>query len=543
LVVYDSHNVEGFLRAQLLDTQNPAERDLLRGVVEAEYQLGCRADLVLACSAEDKQMFHRVYEWPFSKQRVLPNGVMTRSIAVPTPEQRTAAKAAVYLDRNKLAAIFVGSPYGPNVEAARFIAEQLAPAMPDLLFVIAGGVGSALQSLLPPNVIRTGQIDESEKIRWLIASDIGINPMFSGSGTNIKMFDLMSAGLPVVTTAIGARGINAAGRPPFILAEPTVGSFAAALQSLMTDEKELAVRALESRACVDNGYAWERISTHLGGLLRGLLNRERGPFFTVVVPSYDRPRQLDQLMNCLEQQTERDFEVVVVDQSPERWPGERMRRSFPLTYVYTEVRGAVRARNTGADYARGSVIAFTDDDCLPDREWLAAARSRFEHGDIVGIEGLIESDRLDDPAYRPVTNVGFEGMGFMTANLLVKTEAFHRLGGFDLAFDCPHFREDTDFGWRLQALGEVPYAADARVFHPAQPRALERESAAARAVFFEKDALLLAKHPERYRNLFLWERHWERTPGFWENFKRGAALYQVNIDDYLNFETRRYCEN
>ena len=542
-VVYDSQNVEGFLRAQLLDRASPCERELLREVVAAEYQVGSRADLVLACSAEDKQMFHRICEWPLSKQRVLPNGVMTGSIAVPTSAQRVAAKAAVGLDSNKLVAIFIGSPYGPNVEAARFIAEQLAPAMPGLVFVIAGGVGSVLPSLAPSNVVCTGQLEEVDKVRWLTASDIGINPMFSGSGTNIKMFDLMAAGLPVVTTAIGARGITAAGRQPFILAEPAVGSFAAALESLMADAQELAVRSRESRACVEDGYAWERISPHLGGLLRGLLNREPRPFFTVVIPSYERHLQLDQLMDCLEQQTERDFEVVIVDQSHARWLGEVARRGFPLRYVHTEVRGAVRARNTGADYARGSVIAFTDDDCRPDRDWLAAARSRFERSDIVGIEGLIESDHLDDPAYRPVTNVGFEGMGFMTANLLVRTEALHRLNGFDLAFDRPHFREDTDFGWRLQTLGQVPYAADVKVFHPAQPRSVERETAETRARFFEKDALLLAKHPERYRQLFHCEGHWERTPGFWENFKRGAAIYQVNIDDYLGFEARRCGED
>jgi GT2 family glycosyltransferase len=154
----------------------------------------------------------------------------------------------------------------------------------------------------------------------------------------------------------------------------------------------------------------------------------------------------------------------------------------------------------------------------------------------VGVEGAIESDHHDDPAYRQVTNIGFEGVGFMTANLFVRAEAFHRISGFDLDFDRPHFREDTDLGWRLQELGNVPYGRDVRVFHPAQPRALARESEVARAQFFEKDALLLAKHPRRYRELFEREGHWHKTPGFWENFERGARMYSVAIGDFLPYK-------
>ena len=123
----------------------------------------------------------------------------------------------------------------------------------------------------------------------------------------------------------------------------------------------------------------------------------------------------------------------------------------------------------------------------------------------------------------------------MTANLFVRTEDFMALGGFDLAFDRPHFREDTDFAWRLLARGEVPYRSDVRVFHPAQPRSIERESLSARARFFEKDALLFGKHPSRYLQLFKMEGHWTRTHGFWEHFLRGGRKYGVDLSDFHSF--------
>ena len=59
-----------------------------------------------------------------------------------------------------------------------------------------------------------------------------------------------------------------------------------------------------------------------------------------------------------------------------------------------------------------------------------------------------------------------------------------------------------------------------------------RRDAHARAHFFEKDALLYAKHPERYRRLFEAEGHWKKTPGFWEHFRRGGEKYGVDLAEF-----------
>jgi len=249
----------------------------------------------------------------------------------------------------------------------------------------------------------------------------------------------------------------------------------------------------------------------------------------VIVPTYERHAHLDALMECLSRQTERSFEVIVVDQSASPW--QRDAPVIDLLYVHTDVKGAGHARNTGAFYARGDVLAFTDDDCRPDADWLEHGLRYFADPGVVGIEGLVVSDHAHDDRYRPVTNVGFEGIGFMTANLWLRRETFNAVDGFDPRFDQP-FREDTDLAWRALSYGQIPFADDVRVYHPPQPRAIAREAASARVALFEKDALLLKKHPERYRTLFLREAHYAHTPGFAEHFLRGAARYQVEIDDF-----------
>ena len=533
IIIYDSQNVEGFLRSQLLNEQNPIEADLLRQVVRDEYEIGRRADWILACSQEDLLRFNRIYGFSPEKMRVVPNGVMAFANSAKTPESARMARESLGLATGVFSAIFIGSGYGPNVQAAEFINNELAPVMPNVTFVIAGGVGAGMRPA-HKNVQITGPLDDTEKTRWFHAADIAINPMMSGSGTNIKMFDFMAVPLPVVSTTVGARGIETAGRPVMLIAEPTARSFCAAIRQMQNQTVRESI-GQESRKCIEDGYAWERISSQLGVFLdaRTRLAGQPRPLFSVVVPTYERHGQLADLIGRLQKQIERDFEVILLDQSVARWSGAEDSFGFSLTYFHTPVKGAVRARNTGATLAQGSIVAFVDDDCLPAEDWLLNARAYFADPSVIGVEGLIHSDQLNESEWRPVTNVGFEGIGFMTANLMVRSSVFQYLGGFDLQFDRPHFREDTDFGWRMQAVGAVPYAKDVSVFHPAQARSKERESAHERAMFFQKDALLYRKHPERYQALFMAEGHFLGTPGFRENLLKGFEINGVEIPNWM----------
>lgn len=534
LVIYDSQNVEGYLRSQFLDRNNPTQKKLLEQVCRDESDLGARANWILACSHQDLQRFYRIYGFSPAKMRVVPNGAMAftpeRHISV---ADRTQARLELGLESEKLIAIFVGSSYGPNIDAAYFIAQDLAVAMSDIRFVIAGGVSEQINSGLP-NVTLTGTLSEEQKYQWLRSADFALNPIFSGSGTNIKMFDFMASSLPVITTAVGARGIESSYQHAMIIADPSVSAFNKAIMRL-GDVTYRKVVGNQARSCVEEGYAWERISNQLGKFIemRTHTDSYRLPKFSVVIPSYERPDHLTQLITSLQHQTERDFEVVVVDQSAKPWEGAQEDYGFVLNYYFTPIKGAVRARNTGAMLAQGEILAFIDDDCLPNPDWLLNSRRYFANPKVVGVEGQISSDHLDDSNWRPVSNVGSEGVGFMTANLLVRSSVFQYLGGFDLEFDRPHFREDTDFGWRMLDLGEVPHASDVGVFHPAQRRDIERESHETRAHFFQKDVLLYKKHPKRYKMLFEFERHYERTQGFKEHVLCGFEERSVEVPAWM----------
>lgn len=532
LVVYDSHNVEGLLRATLLDDQ-AFGTELVRAVVELEYRLCHAADLVLVCSHEDAELFHRLYGVGFDKLLVVPNGTFTKAIRQ-QPGARASFKRALALADQRLA-IFIGSAYEPNLEAAEFICRTLAPALSDVTFAICGGVAEASSAILaacPPNVRLAGQLTEVDKKAYLSAADLAINPMFSGSGTNIKMFDFMAAGLPIVSTPTGARGLSEGPDKAFLVCE--AGQFVQTIRRILANGRLAAALGRAARQRVEEKYSWARISPQLGRLLvrRCQYLQAATPFFSVIIPTYQRHHLLPKLVDGLRAQSFRDFEVILVDQSEEPWSNAGAYTDMNIVYVHTDIKGAVKARNAAAFLACGRVLAFTDDDCRATPDWLRNARAALDVPGVIGIEGLITSDACDDPEYRLVSNQGFEGIGFMTANLFLRREVFVAVDGFDERFDDPHFREDTDLGWRALAHGQIPFRRDVAVFHPPHSRKLVRESFEARVRFFEKDALLLKKHPSKYRQLFIQEDHWRRTPGFWEHFLRGAEKYGVAVPEY-----------
>ena len=218
----------------------------------------------------------------------------------------------------------------------------------------------------------------------------------------------------------------------------------------------------------------------------------------------------------------------MVDQSATPLDLGLLRCNFPLQYIHTTERGPAKSRNLGIKHAKGQVLAFTDDDCEPDIHWLANAYKYFQDEGIVGLEGLVQSDTTDAERYRIVTNQGVEGIGFMTANLFIRRKVIDELGGFDERFERP-FREDTDLGWRALAYGQIPFAHDVKVLHPAPPRDVQRESNEGRTRFFEYDPILFQKHPERYLQLLRAEGHYARTPGFWEHFMRGMVRHRLDI--------------
>ena len=109
------------------------------------------------------------------------------------------------------------------------------------------------------------------------------------------------------------------------------------------------------------------------------------PFFSVIVPTRDRP---DRLVRCLRALAQLDypgdaFEVVVVDDGSRiaiEQVVEALQTEFQVSVLRTPACGPAAARNVGVANARGDYVAFTDDDCIPRVDWLDSARPEVRRG-------------------------------------------------------------------------------------------------------------------------------------------------------------------
>jgi glycosyltransferase involved in cell wall biosynthesis len=536
LIIYDSQNCEAILREQILG-ETPFAKCIIQMVKFVERELCEDCDLIIACSETDKKQFEELYDLNPDKIEIFPNGVDVGEIK--PVDNVTRRKSKEKLKLTEKTAIFIGSEYTPNVEAGRYIIDELAEECPDVTFLIVGGAGNKLDSRNKKNVKIFGMVSDEDKKMLYSAADIAINPMSSGSGTNIKMFEYLAAELPTISSPVGARGIENKGS--FIVTD--LLKFPNEIRKVLSDENLCKELSVNGRALVERYYDWNRISYDLGKRVYNLYFGQ-SPYFSVIVPMY-RGEYINKLVEHLNQQAFKDFEVLIVDNSGEE-RGDALHNllyNFNLKYLKSDI-GAAKARNRGIQYARGKIIVFTDDDCQPDADWLMNAKSYFENDNMVGLEGYIYTDdsKINDPKYRIVTNKGFEGIGFMTANLFIRRDIVEKIVGFDERFDKP-FREDTDFAWRAQNYGAIPFAKNVRVFHPPFLRKLKGESKKDRDRFFVYDALLFVKHPEKYIDLMKAEGHYKNIKNFWGFFLDGCKHINDKIPiEYMlkDPEIRRY---
>ncbi len=205
-----------------------------------------------------------------------------------------------------------------------------------------------------------------------------------------------------------------------------------------------------------------------------------GNFLSVVVPAYQRPERLLACLRALRLQVlpaER-FEVIIVNDggaSPAALIAKN-RGSLNVRLVESENAGPAAARNAGAALARGALIAFTDDDCLPTADWLSNLRRAAGEAPHHLIGGAMVNVLTDDVfasttqlivssvyEYRERTP-GMERL-FNTSNMLVPAKEFRELGGFSEDFPLAA-GEDYDFcaRWHRAGLPSL-YLSNAVVGH------------------------------------------------------------------------------
>jgi cellulose synthase/poly-beta-1,6-N-acetylglucosamine synthase-like glycosyltransferase len=227
---------------------------------------------------------------------------------------------------------------------------------------------------------------------------------------------------------------------------------------------------------------------------------------SVVVPTYQRA---DLLARCLAALMTQSFpasayEILVCDDGPSDATREVVEaaacatRGYPcLRYLpVTATQGPASARNAGWRRAKGSIIAFTDDDTVPDRQWLTQGLKAFKPN-VAAVAGTVEMPLPPRPSDYERDAARLEQAEFVTANCFVRRAALQAVGGFDGRYTMA-WREDSDLHFSLLVRGmTVVRAPQARVLHPVRPASFGVSIGMQKKIVF--DTLLYKKHPRLYR--------------------------------------------
>ena len=226
---------------------------------------------------------------------------------------------------------------------------------------------------------------------------------------------------------------------------------------------------------------------------------------SVVIPTYQRATLLTRCLDALvRQKFDKDqYEIIVVSDGPdaqtEKIVDSLAKYQEPkLRYIpLPQKKGPAAARNYGWLNAKGRIIAFTDDDCVPDANWLNQIVQHCNIEDSVALTGRVIVPVSKRPTDYELNTAHLQTADFITANCACTKNALVKAGGFDEQFSMA-WREDSDLEFKLIDQ-QIPIIRidSAIVIHPVRRSAWGISIKEQKKTMY--DALLYKKHPKLYR--------------------------------------------
>ncbi len=243
-LVLDLHNVESALHERCAATDTGASAFAHRVFARASRRLERRwlprFDRILVPSSEDAALVAG------AQTTVYPNALP----ATPEPVRR-----------NHEAVVFSGNlEYHPNIGAVRFFRREIWPLLretsPTLVWRLVGKNPEAVAEFTSgdPRIEVVGAVDDA--IAELARSRVAVVPLLAGSGTRLKILEAWGAGLPVVSTTIGAEGLGARDGEHLLIADDPA-AFAHAIARLLACTDLRADLATAGRSLLHKEFTWE----------------------------------------------------------------------------------------------------------------------------------------------------------------------------------------------------------------------------------------------------------------------------------------------
>jgi glycosyltransferase involved in cell wall biosynthesis len=310
--VYECHNFEFTLKSQTL-ADHPEGPQLVKIVRACEAEAIERSSFLISASDDDHTGLQSLAASSKAVYTV-ENGVMA-----PGNHFSINSLAAIRgIFQCRPVVVFIGSGHKPNVDSFEWILRTLAPAMADCWFVIIGSVCDAFEKrLMPPNVFPCGIVDEATKEVLFGVADVAINPVRSGSGSNLKLGDYFANGIPSVTTPFGARGYKIQHAREAIICE--LPEFKQNIRSLVREPQLQKQLAENARAFASRNLYWSVLARRLDRILdREVFSRGKKRLLVITYRFTHPPRggaeaHLLELLRHIDRSGEYSIQVATFD--------------------------------------------------------------------------------------------------------------------------------------------------------------------------------------------------------------------------------------
>lgn len=264
-IIYEAHNCEYDVKLPILSGDGKEKYLELVRKVEGE----CAKDslLVICVTEGDTIRLIDLYSIPKDKIFIIENGMDFSLSKRLSPPEKLKLKERLGI-KGIPSGLFIGSFHNPNVDALREI-EKLSSTLPDILFLIAGSVCKAGKNPVPKNLKLLGPLEEEEKDILLQASDFALNPVISGSGSNLKLLEYIAFFLPVVTTPYGVRGYDLSDEHLFI---SEIQDFPKTIKKILTFS-DLSEKLQRAYLHAKSLYDWKILSEKLLTILQNFVKK------------------------------------------------------------------------------------------------------------------------------------------------------------------------------------------------------------------------------------------------------------------------------
>lgn len=477
----DLHFVREMRRAEL--SPDSGEKQLVQRNKKNELAVYAKADAVTTVTEADREML----------RRELPD----KAVFIMTDVHDPVEIRCSFDERRDL--LFVGNfNHDPNEDAVVFFAEKIFPLirkeLPEVRFWVVGNNPTAkVKALASESIIVTGWVPETRP--YLEQCRVAVVPLRYGAGNKGKVGEALAHGVPIVSTSIGAEGMDLVhGEHLFIADKPA--EFARRVVELYADRTTWEKFSSAGQQFVQKYYSSalmrQRVQYIMSFARRESFTSYRAvrysspPRVSIIVLTHNQYPYTRQCLESIRNFTDVSHETIVVDNASSDGTPERIEREFPEVRLIRneENLGFPGGVNQGINAAVGEHVVLLNNDTVVTKGWLERMLEIADSDSRIGLVGTVSNyasgiQRDPQAVYKTLEEmhryacevresrrgevIEFPRVAFLCT--LVTRKALDVVGGLDERF-TPGNYEDDDYCLRAALAGfKTVIARDVFIHH------------------------------------------------------------------------------